>query len=231
MRRADRLFQIVQFLRGRRLTTARWLAEKLEVSDRTIYRDIQDLMSSGVPIDGEAGVGYVLHKTFDLPPLMFDRDELEAITIGLRMVKSWAGAGLERAANSAQSKVQCALPNELRQRFGRIALYSPSWTKPFSGDVFDVVRDAIGHNYVIAIDYQRLDGSASEMRNVWPLGLFFWGNKWTLAAWCETRQAFRNFRLDRISESQLLQRHFVTDAERSLDGYLKAIGAPANTDD
>ena len=99
MRRADRLFQIIQLLRNRRVTTARWLADVLEVSERTVYRDIQDLMVSGVPIEGEAGIGYVLKKSFDLPPLMFSREEIAALTLGARIVKSWADPQLAKAAD------------------------------------------------------------------------------------------------------------------------------------
>ena len=231
MRRADRLFQIVQFLRGRRLTTARWLAEKLEVSDRTIYRDIQDLMASGVPIDGEAGMGYVLHKTYDMPPLMFDQDELEAVTIGLRMVRSWAGVNLERAATRAQSKINGALPLDLRRRFGRISLYSPGWGKPFSGEVFDLIHAAIGSNSVLNLDYRAGENTESERRNVWPLGLFFWGAKWTLLAWCEKRQDFRSFRLDRIVEMTAAGRDFIPQRGRDLDTYFVQLGVPASVDD
>src|SRR5690606_18867897 len=105
MRRADRLFQIVQFLRSRRLTTAQWLASRLDVSVRTIYRDIQDLSLSGVPIEGEAGVGYMLRHSMDLPPLMFERSEIEALAIGARMVNGWGDPELQRAAESALAKI------------------------------------------------------------------------------------------------------------------------------
>ncbi|MBB5192565.1 putative DNA-binding transcriptional regulator YafY [Silvimonas terrae] len=231
MRRADRLFQIVQFLRGRRLTTARWLAEKLEVSDRTIYRDIQDLMASGVPIDGEAGMGYVLHKTYDMPPLMFDQEEIEAVTIGLRMVRSWGGHRLERAAIRAQAKINGALPLDLRRRFGRVSLYSPGWTKPFSGEFFDLIHAAIGNTQVLHMDYCRIDSTQSEQRHIWPLGLFFWGAKWTLVAWCEKRTDFRTFRLDRITALQAAGRNFTPQRDRDLDAYFKSVGVPADLDD
>ena len=111
MRRADRLFQIVQSLRGGRLVTAaKTLAERLEVSERTIYRDIADLQSTGVPIDGEAGVGYVMRSGYDLPPLMFTRDEIVALVAGIRMVKSWGGISMARAAAEALVKIELVLP-------------------------------------------------------------------------------------------------------------------------
>ena len=230
VRRADRLFQIVQFLRGRRLTTARWLAEQLEVSERTVYRDIQDLMASGVPIDGEAGMGYVLHKGFDMPPLMFDRDELQAVVIGLRMVKSWAGDGLERAATRAQTKIDAALPDTLKRQFGRIAMYAPGWEKPFAPATFDQVRHAVDQCLVLQIDYQKVAGQPEAPRCIWPLGLFFWGNKWTLAAWCEQRQAFRTFRLDRIGDIIPQARSFIPSSEQDLTAWLRDQGVHSDVD-
>ena len=102
MRRADRLFQIVQYLRGGRLVTAAQLAGRLEVSERTVYRDIVDLKSTGVPIDGEAGVGYIMREGFDLPPLMFNRDEITALVAGARLVRAWGGLEMARAAEACR---------------------------------------------------------------------------------------------------------------------------------
>src|SRR5213079_312899 len=114
MRRADRLFQIVQFLRGRRLTTAAFLGGRLGVSLRTVYRDVRDLSLSGVPIEGEAGVGYALRRDFDLPPIMFDYEEIEALTAGARMVQAWSSPRLARAAQAALDKIAAALPSDKR---------------------------------------------------------------------------------------------------------------------
>src|SRR6266545_3025718 len=116
MRRADRLFQIIQLIRRYNVTTAGALAEALEVSERTVYRDIRDLVLSGVPIDGEAGVGYRLRKGFDLPPLMFTATELEALVLGSRLVMSWSDPALANAAQSALARIEAALPEELRSR-------------------------------------------------------------------------------------------------------------------
>jgi len=126
MRRADRLFQIVQKLRGGRLVTARQLAEKLEVSERTIYRDIADLQSTGVPIDGEAGVGYILREGFDLPPLMFTRDEVVALVAGARLITAWGGASMARAAEEAIIKIGAVLPKEDRPRITNTHIHSTS---------------------------------------------------------------------------------------------------------
>ena len=185
MRRADRLFQIVQHLRLRRTrTTARELARKLAVSERTIYRDIQDLGRSGVPIEGEAGVGYIL-RGFDVPPLMFTREEIEALVVGARMVEAWTTERLAAAARLALQKIEAALPERLRAELDKPRM-------------IERIRLAIAESHRLEFDYRREDGKASR-RAVQPLGLYFWGNVWTLAAWCELRSDFRSFRLDRIS--------------------------------
>lgn len=130
MRRADRLFRIVQLLRRRKLTTARQLADDLEVSERTIYRDVADLVSSGVPIRGEAGVGYALERGFDLPPLMFTEDELEALVLGVRVVESWGDATLGSAARAVVHKVEAVLPERLQDRVGKAPLFAPGFHVP-----------------------------------------------------------------------------------------------------
>ena len=199
MRRADRLFEIIQWLRSRRVTTALWLAEKLEVSERTIYRDIRDLMTTGVPIEGEAGVGYALRKGFDLPPLMFNQEELAALSLGARIVRSWADPQLANAAERVLSKIEVVLPDELKDKIERTQLYSPMVRlNPEVAEVLAKLRLAIDQQYKVSFDYHREDGQPSH-RTVWPLGLFFWGTVWTLGGWCELRNSFRNFRLDRMS--------------------------------
>src|ERR1700736_2952047 len=130
MRRADRLFRIVQLLRRRKLTTAKQLADELEVSERTVYRDVADLVGSGVPIRGEAGVGYALERGFDLPPLMFTEDELEALVLGARVVESWADASLAQAARQVLEKVEAVLPERLQDRVSRAALFAPGFHVP-----------------------------------------------------------------------------------------------------
>ncbi len=216
MRRADRLFQIVQFLRSRRITTAHWLSDVLEVSERTIYRDIQDLMSSSVPIEGEAGVGYVIRRGYDLPPLMFTREELAALTLGARIVTSWADPALVKAAESVLSKVELTVPEPLKGVLDRTCLYSPLdrlsvEVASFMGDL----RSAIDGRKKVTVSYTRADGMLSH-RTLWPLGLFFWGNVWTLGSWCESREAFRNFRLDRIGELTVEDDEYPSQKGRTL---------------
>ncbi len=125
MRRADRLFEIIQFMRRKELVRARDLGGALEVSERTIYRDIRDLIASGVPIEGEAGMGYVLKAGFDLPPLMFKEQEIEALVLGARIVESWADAELAAAASDVIAKVQAVIPDRLRGYMANTALLAP----------------------------------------------------------------------------------------------------------
>jgi predicted DNA-binding transcriptional regulator YafY len=222
MRRADRLFRLVQVLRARRFATARSLAEALEVSQRTVYRDVRDLSLSGVPIEGEAGVGYALRRDFDLPPLMFDYEEIEALTAGARMVQAWSSPKLARAAQSALDKIAAALPTEKRIAMERTRLYAPSFHVDRElGKTLDTMREAIVAGRRLAFAYKDQGGQASE-RTVRPLGLYFWGERWTLAAWCEMRLGFRNFRLDRVSAVSIGTR-FTDEPGKRLEDFLRSV--------
>ncbi len=224
MRRADRLFQIVQLLRGGRLTTARQLGERLEVSERTIYRDIRDLIASGVPVDGEAGVGYLLRDGFDIPPLMFDRAELEALVVGARMVEAWGGSGLAAAATEALAKIGAVVPDPLRERMAQSKVFALGFAMP--GELrltLDDITLAINEARVLTFDYVREDGEASS-RTCRPLALYFWGKTWTLAAWCELRDDFRHFRADRISRLEMGERRFRDEPGKTLKDFLKTVG-------
>ena len=224
MRRADRLFRLVQVLRARRFATAKSLAEALEVSERTVYRDVQDLSLSGVPIEGEAGVGYRLRRDYDLPPIMFDYEEIEALTAGARMVQAWSSPKLARAAQAALEKIAAALPNDKRIAMERTRLYAPTFhIDKELGKVLDVMREAIVERRRLAFGYRDEGGKASE-RTVRPLGLYFWGERWTLAAWCEARADFRNFRLDRVSGVATGSRFPDEDGKR-LNDFLRSVGA------
>jgi predicted DNA-binding transcriptional regulator YafY len=220
MRRADRLFQIIQSLHHDRAVTAKKLADDLEVSDRTIYRDMQDLSLSGVPITGEAGQGYRLMKGFQLSPLMFDEEELAALLLGARMVQAWTDKGLARAAGHAMAKVEHAIPDHLRPELDRREMLVPQF--PFNVNVaeeLELLRSAIKQKSKVRFEYRREDGEKSE-RTVHPLGLFYWGKVWTLVAWCELRDAFRHFRLDRINAMSCLNDRFRPVEGRTLQDYL-----------
>jgi predicted DNA-binding transcriptional regulator YafY len=224
MRRADRLFQVIQLLRRRNVATAAWLAQELEVSERTIYRDVRDLTLSGVPIEGEAGVGYILRRGFDLPPLMFTEAEIEAMVLGARVVTSWGDAGLAKAAAEALARVEAVLPDRLRERLTTTPLFAPGFHVPQEvARTLSVMRAAIDEKRKLHLDY--VDGDAvSTERDVRPLALFFWGNTWSMSAWCELRTDFRSFRLDRIRALKALPERFRDEPGRTLDDYLARTG-------
>jgi predicted DNA-binding transcriptional regulator YafY len=223
MRRADRLFRIVQHLRGRRLTTAADLAGRLGVSLRTVYRDVRDLSLSGVPVEGEAGVGYRLKPGFDVPPLMFTLSEIEALAVGARMVEAWGGPVLAEGARTAIEKIVAALPADRRLAVEKTRLYAPSFhVDGRAMERLESVRDAIGARRVLRLDYRDLGGKASE-RDVWPLALYYWGRTWTIGAWCESRSDFRNFRVDRIASLEALSRRYPDEAGKRLADYVRAM--------
>src|SRR5258707_7665074 len=225
MRRADRLFRIVRILRGGRLQTARMLAEKLEVSERTIYRDVSDLQTSGMPIEGEAGVGYTLRRDYDLPPLMFTRNELTALVLGARLVQAWGGAENVAAANQALQRIEAVLPAELRDSLDRILLFAPAGQMPQPlRKRLDVLHGACLSRKAIKFGYTKENGTASE-RSARPLALAFWSGKWTLAAWCELREDFRSFRIDRMDAVVVLERAFVPKKGERLEDFVKKVRA------
>ena len=220
MRRADRLFRIVQLLRSGRLQTARNLAEKLQVSHRTIYRDVQDLQLSGVPIEGEAGIGYTLRRDFDIPPLMFDREEIAALVLGARMVQAWGGMQLTEAANRALRKIEAVLPVDLRENIDEVLLYAPGYRiSPELRSRLDSLHIAAQERYIVLVAYAREDGEPS-VRRVRPLALYFWGGAWTLATWCELRNDFRSFRVDRMTSMEVLQEVFTPRKGQMLTDFL-----------
>jgi predicted DNA-binding transcriptional regulator YafY len=221
MRRADRLFRIVQFLRVGRMTTARRLAEKLQVSERTIYRDVRDLQLSGMPIEGEAGIGYLLRQDFDIPPLMFTRSEIEALVLGARMVRAWGGSEQGEAATQALNKIEAVLPADMRDKVDQTLLFALNFkvSQELKRNV-DHLNHAASERRYIEFDYAKEDGERSH-RRVQPLGLYFWGGTWTLASWCEMRNDFRNFRVDRLSTLKVLDQHFPADPNKSLQAYIE----------
>jgi predicted DNA-binding transcriptional regulator YafY len=223
MRRADRLFQLVQTLRTRRFATGEILAEALGVSKRTVYRDIRDLVYSGVPIRGEAGVGYRLDRGFELPPLTFTTEELEGLALGARFVAAWGDRDLAAAVGSAMTKIEAVIPEALRRALLDTPLFTPGFDRAaeMSRHVGSL-RRAIGERRCIHFGYTKEDGSDST-RDVRPLGLYFWGNRWTLAAWCELRSDYRSFRPDRMHDLELLEREFDPEEGPSLGEYIESM--------
>ncbi|WP_323001491.1 YafY family protein [Denitromonas sp.] len=222
MRRADRLFRIVTLLGGARVMTARQLAELLEVSERTIYRDVADLIGSGTPIDGEAGVGYRLRRDYRLPPLHFSEDELSALAVGLRMVGGWADPALARAAELALARIDAVMPAARRSLRDAPVIVPDFHVSDAMVAPLATLREAMGGACKLRVDYVRADGEASQ-RVLWPLGLIFWGSSWTLGAWCELRENFRTFRLDRIGRIEILPERFDPSRGRRLQDYIDAV--------
>jgi len=220
MRRADRLFRIIQILRSRSLTTAAQLAERLEVSERTIYRDIADLQASGVPVEGAAGVGYVMAAGYDLPPLMFTREEITALVTGARLARAFGGAGTARAAEEALVKIAAVLPPALRARAEAVTVHAIPWGIPADlRDRAERLERLAGDRVKITMTY-RDEAGRETARTVRPLGLWFWGKAWTLVAWCELRADFRVFRVDRIAAWEEAGR-FAPERDKALEAFYR----------
>ncbi len=218
MRRADRLFRIVEYLKGRRqVVTGDELAAEMEIGVRTIYRDIADLRTSGVPIVGEAGLGYLLSRDYVVKPLMFDIDELEALSLGAQMVESWGDPDLAHSARRAFEKIAAVLPEALAADANRSAAYACASRDalPLPVDL-TALRRAIRSRHWIDIGYTDKFGNETE-RRIRPLCLVFIAPVWLLAAWCEERQDFREFRIDRITSMTITDKQFEDEAGKTLE--------------
>ncbi|AWB67195.1 DNA-binding transcriptional regulator [Saccharobesus litoralis] len=222
MRKAERLFQILTILRGRRtVITAQQLADILEVSERTIYRDIQAMSLSGIPIESEAGIGYRLKPDFTVPPLMFTEEEIEALLLGTRMVENLSHKAMAQAASSALSKIHAVLPDKLHRQ----SVQQPEWLLVFNtqadatAKANQTLSSAIKSQQILHMSYTDEQGRQTE-RDIWPLGLIYWGKTWTVVAWCTKRDDYRMFRLDRIRQLQPSGKTFQLNADISLQQYI-----------
>jgi predicted DNA-binding transcriptional regulator YafY len=225
MRPADRLFRLVQLIRGRRLSSAAFLAQRLEVSLRTVYRDVAQLQHQGVPIEGEAGVGYRLGSGFELPPLMFTQEEASALVVSLRMAQVWLDPKLALAAEASLSKIMSILPMAARTVAETSPLYVPTIKlDTLTQQNLQTLREAAQKRQKVTLNYRDLTEKTSR-RVVRPLGCFFWGKVWTLGAWCETRKDFRSFRLDRMEKITVSDITFSLEAGKSLADFLGKAGA------
>ena len=223
MSRAERLLDLIQVLRRHRQpVSGRALAQELGVSIRTLYRDIASLQAQGASIDGEPGVGYVLRPGFMLPPLMFSEEEIEALVLGARIVKSWADAELARAADDVLAKVESVLPQRLKERIPDATLFAPAFhIRRAASEALQPLRGAIRDRAKVRFAYEDRKQERSA-RTVQPLGLFYWGATWSLGAWCELRRDFRNFRVDRMSELKILDEKFKPEPGRTLVDFFRA---------
>ena len=221
MRRADRLIKITHFLRQRRqAVTAKQIAETFGICTRTVYRDIQCLMDANVPISGEAGVGYLIDKQYYLPPITFDADELEAIGLGISMVRQWTDNKFASKADSAFEKIQAVLPTSVQGELQQITTYAIPTRPPVPWTVsFSDLRESIRAHRKICIVYTD-EGKRDTSRTLRPLALFFFSPVWLLASWCEKRNDFRNFRLDRIQNLILCDDVFEDEKSKNLTAYM-----------
>ena len=197
MRKAERLFQLTNFIRVKQPVTAKQISEELSISVRTVYRYIDDLSVSGIPVYGTTGIGYKLDEHFELPPLNLTESELEALMLGVDMVCRWTGNEFSRSAKSLSHKIEAALPAKL-QNENHPKLHVPSYPDTAKiNDIWEIVHFSISEDISLMIEYQALNNEYST-RTIYPLGLFFWGGKWTVGSWCTLRENYRDFRLDRI---------------------------------
>ena len=231
MRRADRLFRIIQVLRRkRRPVTAAEIAEELEASARTIYRDIAQLMADRVPIRGEAGIGYVLDGGFDMPPLMLTADEIEAVMLGAQWVMGRGDAALKRAASDLVAKIAAVIPEHLRPVLLEPAGSASPVLRDAPVDVIDMarVRTAIRTQGKIRLSYRDEKG-VETLRTVWPIAVSYWERVRLIVAWCELRQGFRHFRTDRIAAYEFLETRYTASRARLKAQWQKELLAQQTT--
>lgn len=226
MRRADRLFEIIQILRRvRRPVSAQAIADELEVSKRSVYRDIATLTAQRVPIRGEAGVGYVLEEGFDMPPLMLTAEEIDAAVLGALWVSTRAEPELARAAENLIAKIEAITPGPLRRHIAAAAM-SVRPVSPASEDKVDaaMLRQAILEGRKVSLGYRDGDGKESK-RVVWPVLLGYRDEGRILAAWCELRQGFRYFRTDRMTFAEALDQRYPESRGSLKNRWRKAMDA------
>lgn len=222
MRRTDRLFDIIQILRDGKLHRAQDIAEQLEVSVRTIYRDMDTLVASGVPVAGERGVGYMITEAITLPPVSLTVAELEALNLGMAIVAETADPDLKAAATSLADKIDAVLPTQVVAEADawKFAVYPfADAARGFSH--MPTLRAAIRARQKLRLTYTAKDG-AMTTRVVRPLHMEYWGRIWTLTAWCELRAAHRVFRVDLIETAEALPELFVDEPGKTLQDYASA---------
>lgn len=222
MRKADKLFQLTNLIRVKQPITADKIADELGVSVRTVYRYIDDISVSGIPIYGTKGIGYQLHDNYELPPLNLTEKEIDALMLGIKMVSTWTGDSLSEAAQSLANKIQSVLPKHVRNEYSPI-VYAPDLSiRGTEREVWGQCYEAIKQQYILQIQYKTPDENLTN-RKVFPLGLFYWGGKWTLGCWCSLRKNYRDFRLDRVVEIKLTKEIYKTTDVVNLQAYMASV--------
>lgn len=219
MRKVDRLYEIIQLLRGGRLRTAKELSENLSISIRTVYRDIDALVASGVPIEGERGVGYVIRNPIDIPPLHFTPLEYQALLLGVEFISATTDDQVASAAREAALKIK-AVTSQLQSPKVKPLAHVYFKSAPETKARLQLLRGAIEDNRKVQLDYTD-NNSDHTTRTVRPLALEFWGKTWTLTAWCEHRDDTRMFRLDRIKTVKILNSHFNVEVGKTYKEHIK----------
>ncbi len=215
MSRSDRMFEIIQLLRSAdRPITSRELAEALEVAQRTVYRDIAALQALRVPIEGAAGIGYVMRAGFDLPPLNFTAEEVEAIVVGMALLRRTGDVGLQAASDSVGRKIAEVLPGEPERDLDDDHLYVSAWgaDPPGQADLTEV-RRAIREETILRITYTDAEQRRSK-RTIKPLAILYYVEAVVLTAWCELRADFRHFRLDPIMTCETTDERFLGEGKK-----------------
>jgi predicted DNA-binding transcriptional regulator YafY len=228
-RRADRLLALMEALRSRHVSTAAQLAAGLDVSVRTVYRDVDALVLAGVPVRGEAGVGYTLQAGYYLPPLNLTAEEAETLALGARVLATWSDGAVAAQAASALAKIRAVVPSSSQAGMDRDLFWAPQWVtrQAPAVDLLELKRSAQTRR-VLRISYETLNGTAST-RRVRPLSVTFFGPVWLLVAWCESVADFRCFRLDRIRTLEPTGDVFRDEAGKRLIDFKKLKGAQAAT--
>lgn len=223
--RITRLFLLLDRLRGLRAPkTAEALAAELDVSVRTVYRDIVTLQSIGAPIEGQAGIGYRLRKGFFLPPLGFDPDELEALVLGTHMVAARADPELADAGRRAAAKIAQVTTGAGAERLPLLAVGRSRAARDHEARTLRIVRHAIRGRQVLEVRYRDLQERTTE-RRLRPLGVVAFDLVWLLTAWCETRGDFRDFRLDRFEHARPTGERFVDEPGKRFEDHLARMRA------
>ena len=218
MRRAERLFRLVNELRSRGVSRAEDLAAYFEISARTVYRDIAHLQASGLPIEGEAGVGYILRPGFDLPAMTFTFEQIDALAMGLSFVEVAGDTSLSEAAREVRAKLQASLPEPDKRKLENAPLFA-SRRQGRAAPLLKTVRRAIRDAEILCLNYGDAEGNTSD-RRVRPLAIWAFTDGWLFVGWCELRKDFRAFRLDRISSINATGERFADDPGKNLAAYL-----------
>ena len=228
MRRTDRLFDLIQILRDGRLHRASEMAMRLEVSVRTIWRDMATLMASGMPVEGERGVGYILRAPITLPPMILSAQELEALRLGVRLVADGADPGLARAARGLAAKIASLTPAPTEPDEDGLFVFTGREAARAAPHL-PMLRAAIRSHERLTISYIDPEGRETH-RDIRPLRLEFWGRVWTLAAFCEARLDFRSFRVDRIVAITPTGETYPDEAGRTLADYKASVSPSSQTE-